>query len=169
MSTTDIIQLITALVAVAALFLSLWNIHITKKNIKTQDEQWAFNQVPVFKIIKVQPFDAAKNILIIENHNDVFYQIKSVHFNDNKIKASSQKHGKVETSITKNGVLEKKEYEGFQVALDALTKEKVRGHVTLRGVDRIGNEFSCKSENIVFRNGTIDNIYDLTKTYFIKE
>ena len=170
MSTSDIIQTIIAVVAIAALLLTFWNIHITRKNIRTLDDQWAFKHAPVFKIIKVQAFNHGKNVFILDNHNDVFYQIQSVHFSDSRVKVESQRYGKIETALNTNGRRSKvNEFEGFQVVLTSRVEEKIRGFITLCGIDGLGNKFSHISELIILEKGEIKNSFDLTKTYFKKE
>lgn len=170
MGISDKIQLGIAIVAGVAAVFTLCNIYITGQHMRMQKKQWEFSHSPVFKIIKVQPFDQEKNVILLENNNDVYYQIQSVHFSDNKVKATSQRHGRVGTALNKGGIISnEKEYEGYQVVLKAPQEETVRGYITLHGIDGLGNKFTCKSENIVIEKGGVNNIYDLTQTFLTKE
>lgn len=160
MTASDYIQLSIAVVAGIAAILTAINIIFTNKQFNLQEKQWEYSYVPLFKVKFVDTFSSLRTILIIDSINSVYFQIKEASFSDERVEIDEISNGFVET----NG----HRIEGIYVKLRTNDFEFINGHLQLKGVDALGNEFNVFSQEIKLEGKRIINQYHVNKSFFNK-
>lgn len=151
----------TACISLLAVFVTYLSVMKMSKQVEIQKNQWEYSQKPIFRII--DHFDSQSHrmsILIIENSNHIFHIIESVTFTTPDVQLGDGKQG-----FIKNITTEEKS-EGLSVSLTPNVNTLVEGVIQIKGLDILGNNFTCNSPAIKFNQLKIDNPRDFEKIYF---
>lgn len=139
------------------------------KQIDIQKRQWEHSCVPVFRIAYIQNFDAKSVSFVIDNPNNIYYQVDNVTFSTDGVIVKEFWQGTVTSTTTRNGNdVEKEEYKGLIVTLSPVNESNHIGTLQIVGKDMLGNKFIMNTNDLIFKNFQLDNHLKISRTYLKK-
>ena len=165
MTLEEKILLATACISLLAVFITYLSVRKMSKQVEIQKNQWEYSQKPIFRIIDhVDTESYRMSILIIENSNNIFHIIESITFTTPDVQLSDGTQGYIKTTSSITRIEEKSE--GLSVSLTPKVNTFIEGVIQIKGVDILGNNFTCNSPVIKFNQLKTVNPRDFKKIYF---